>query len=64
MIELKEKSKDHAKAKGEHSKHQAILALDMATWLELIETFDITESIIPHREEEEHSTVGAKGWYA
>ncbi len=46
------------------SKHQAVLALDMATWQELIDAFDITEPIIEHREEESHSNLGAKGWYA
>jgi hypothetical protein len=36
----------------------------MATWQELIDAFDITEPIIEHREEESHSNLGAKGWYA
>lgn len=46
------------------SKHQSVISLDMAQWEELIELFDITEPMIMHREEEEHSSVGAKGWYA
>jgi hypothetical protein len=46
------------------SKHQAVIALDMASWEELIELYDIRESMIQHREEEQHTSVGAKGWYA
>lgn len=46
------------------SKHQAVIALDMTSWEELIDLYDITESMIPHRHEEEHSSVGTKGWYA
>ncbi|TVY48043.1 Non-structural maintenance of chromosome element [Lachnellula occidentalis] len=46
------------------SKHQAVLALDMAQWKEAIELFDIKEPIIRHREEESYSSVGKKGWYA
>lgn len=46
------------------SKHQAVLSLDMATWQELIEVFDIQEPMIMHREQEEYSSVGKKGWYA
>jgi hypothetical protein len=45
------------------SKHQAVLALDMAAWQELIEVFNITEPMIPHREEEEESRSGTRGWY-
>ena len=52
-------------AKGhEPAKHQAVLALDMQQWEELIDLFDIKEPMIRHREEEDHSTVGKKGWYA
>jgi hypothetical protein len=36
----------------------------MDTWKQLIDVFDIKESMIRHREEEEHSSVGKKGWYA
>jgi hypothetical protein len=36
----------------------------MASWEELIDLYDITESMIPHRDEPEHAAVGAKGWYA
>ncbi|TVY46030.1 Non-structural maintenance of chromosome element [Lachnellula subtilissima] len=46
------------------SKHQAVLALDMAQWKEAIELFDIKEPMIRHREEESYNSVGKKGWYA
>lgn len=59
-----EKDLGKRKARGEQAKHQAILSMDMALWKELIDVFDIKDSIIPHREEEEHSNVGKKGWYA
>jgi non-structural maintenance of chromosomes element 4 len=36
----------------------------MQQWEELIDLFDIKEPMIRHREEEDHSTVGKKGWYA
>jgi hypothetical protein len=52
---------------GDHysqAKHQAVIALDMAEWKELIDLFDIQEPMIRHREEEQHTNVGKKGWYA
>lgn len=45
------------------SKHQAILHLDFETWEDIIETFDIKESKIPHRQVEEEAHIGASGWY-
>ncbi|TAQ89177.1 hypothetical protein B7494_g2493 [Chlorociboria aeruginascens] len=54
---------DDAAVKGV-SKHQAVLAIDMETWEELITLFEIKEPLIPHRQEEGHNSVGAKGWYA
>jgi hypothetical protein len=48
----------------EKAKHQAVLAIDMDYWEQLIDVFDIKEPMIRHREEEEHSNVGKKGWYA
>ncbi|TVY83934.1 EP300-interacting inhibitor of differentiation [Lachnellula suecica] len=52
------------KAHSGQSKHQAVLALDMAEWKEAIELFDIKEPMIRHREEEAHSTGAKRGWYA
>jgi len=46
------------------SKHQAIIDIDMASWQELIEVFEIKEPMIPHREEVEQVNFGARGWYS
>jgi hypothetical protein len=35
----------------------------MAMWKELITLFKIENSMIRHREEEDHQNVGAKGWF-
>jgi hypothetical protein len=43
-----------AKASG-IQKRQSVFSLDFDIWQELIELLDITESIIPHRDEEERS---------
>ncbi|KAK5137870.1 hypothetical protein LTR08_006639 [Meristemomyces frigidus] len=44
-------------------KHQAVFAIDYATWAQLIEAFDIREPMIPHREDEQPTQMGARGWY-
>ncbi|PGH27796.1 hypothetical protein AJ80_00584 [Polytolypa hystricis UAMH7299] len=48
-------------------KHQAVFSLDFETWERLIDVFDIKESMIPHRAEEENGqqTDGNRpaGWY-
>jgi hypothetical protein len=44
-------------------KNQAVLSIDYQTWQMFINAFDIKESLIPHREEEE-TDVGPGGWYA
>jgi hypothetical protein len=36
----------------------------MATWEELVEVFEIRESMIEHREEVVQCNVGARGWYS
>jgi len=38
--------------------------MDMATWEDIIKTFDIKESLIEHREERIESGPGARGWYS
>jgi hypothetical protein len=63
-IEIKEPGDRREKAGSGPAKHQAVIALDMASWEELIDLYDIQESMIKHRQGEEHSSVGAKGWYA
>jgi len=45
------------------SKHQAVLAIDMATWEDLTAMFDIKEPMIPHRTEEGQGQVNGRGWY-
>ncbi|KAI1006639.1 hypothetical protein K3495_g1575 [Podosphaera aphanis] len=49
---------------GNQIKHQAVLDLDMASWQELIDVFDVKEPMIPHREEPDSGSIGNKGWYA
>lgn len=46
-----------------HQKHQAVFHLDFETWEDIIQTFDIKESIIPHRTPDPATTLGATGWY-
>lgn len=46
------------------SKHQAILSMDEQTWQEIIEVFNITTPMIPHRQEANRSAPGARGWYS
>ena len=45
------------------SKHQAVFHLDYETWEDIIEAYDIKESIIPHRQSDEVAQVSASGWY-
>ncbi|KAL1974614.1 hypothetical protein VTN31DRAFT_4818 [Thermomyces dupontii] len=46
-------------------KHQAVFSLDFETWHDLVEVYDITESIIPHRtDEEEIQRNRPQGWYS
>ncbi|KAK3906577.1 Non-structural maintenance of chromosomes element 4 A [Staphylotrichum tortipilum] len=46
-------------------RHQAIMSIDMVTWRDIIETFDIKQSMIPNREEEaSQEGPGARGWYS
>ncbi|KAK4130156.1 hypothetical protein BT67DRAFT_355022, partial [Trichocladium antarcticum] len=45
-------------------RHQAIMSIDMATWRDMIDIFNITEPMIPHRQEEEQQGPGARGWYS
>lgn len=63
-IEVTEPRTFGAKAGENVSKHQSILTLDMATWQDLIDVFDIKESMIPHRVEEQQGQLGTRGWYS
>ncbi|KAK4246686.1 Non-structural maintenance of chromosomes element 4 A [Corynascus novoguineensis] len=45
-------------------RHQAIMSIDMATWRDIIDAFDIKEPMIPNRQEEAQQGPGARGWYS
>ncbi|KAK4152376.1 Nse4 C-terminal-domain-containing protein [Chaetomidium leptoderma] len=45
-------------------RHQAIMSIDMATWRDIIDAFDIKEPMIPSRQEEAQQGPGARGWYS
>lgn len=44
-------------------RHQAVFHLDFEVWDDLIDAFDIKDSIIPHRRTGEEVQLGATGWY-
>ncbi|KIY50141.1 hypothetical protein FISHEDRAFT_39848 [Fistulina hepatica ATCC 64428] len=52
---------DHDRLDSKLQKRQMVMELDMATWKYAIEVFDITESIIPHRQPPK-TKIGDK-WY-
>ncbi|KAL8652046.1 MAG: hypothetical protein Q9210_002916 [Variospora velana] len=60
-VPLERKSRDEQAAGAQ--KHQAVFHLDFDTWEDLINAFDIKESIIPHRQSEDQPQVNATGWY-
>ncbi|KAI1259866.1 Nse4 C-terminal-domain-containing protein [Xylariaceae sp. FL1019] len=45
-------------------RHQAVLSIDMKSWKDIINTFEITEPIIEHRREEKSQGPGARSWYS
>jgi len=45
------------------TKHQAVLGLDYSTWQQLVEAFEIEEPLVPHRDQEQSTQVGSRGWY-
>lgn len=49
--------------KNKTRKHQAVLAIDYGTWKQLIDAFEIRESMIPHRDDEQPTQMGERGWY-
>lgn len=53
-----------AESKAGTRKYQAVLSIDMPLWRDLIETFNIKESMIEHRKESQSQGPGAKGWYS
>ncbi|KAL8678547.1 MAG: hypothetical protein Q9186_005092 [Xanthomendoza sp. 1 TL-2023] len=62
LISLERRSRDEQATTGTQ-KHQAVFHLDFDIWEDLIDAFDIKESIIPHRQSEEEPQVNASGWY-
>ncbi|KAL9598365.1 MAG: hypothetical protein Q9219_004527 [cf. Caloplaca sp. 3 TL-2023] len=61
LVPLERKSRDEQAAGAK--KHQAVFHLDFETWEDLIDAFEIKQSVIPHREDEEHPQVNQSGWY-
>ncbi|KAM3498839.1 hypothetical protein MY11210_009652 [Beauveria gryllotalpidicola] len=57
---------EHEDESVRHSsaKHQAILSIDMQAWQDIVETFQIEEPMIEHRQETVNSGPGARGWYS
>lgn len=49
--------------KNNVSKHQAIFSLDYATWQDLVKAYGQREPMIAHRESEQQTQMGARGWY-
>ncbi|EEA23971.1 hypothetical protein TMatcc_007040 [Talaromyces marneffei ATCC 18224] len=45
-------------------KHQLIWSLNFEIWQQLIETFNLKESTIPHRNDEEFQRQNQHGWYS
>jgi len=46
------------------ARHQAIFSIDYETWQKLIHAYDITDTMIPHRDDENVGQPNAHGWYA
>ncbi|KAL8762851.1 MAG: hypothetical protein Q9184_001237 [Pyrenodesmia sp. 2 TL-2023] len=61
LIPVERKSREEQAAGAQ--KHQAVFHLDFDTWEDLIDAFDIKDSVIPHRQDEEQPQVNATGWY-
>jgi non-structural maintenance of chromosomes element 4 len=57
-------TEDDTAPRSSTSKHQAILSIDMATWQDIVDIFELKEPMIEHRKEASHSGPGARGWYS
>ncbi|KAG6140906.1 hypothetical protein E4U12_005614 [Claviceps purpurea] len=57
-------SGDETQPRHGASKHQAILSMDEETWREIIDVFQITQPMIPHRQQASQDEPGARGWYS
>lgn len=40
------------------------MSIDMPMWREIVDAFNITEPMIPHRHEEPTLAPGERGWYS
>ncbi|ATY61112.1 nuclear protein Qri2/Nse4, putative [Cordyceps militaris CM01] len=60
---VREEHEDESARQGS-AKHQAVLSIDMRAWKDIIDTLQIKESMIEHRQEIANSGPGAKGWYS
>ncbi|KAL8716399.1 MAG: hypothetical protein Q9220_000306 [cf. Caloplaca sp. 1 TL-2023] len=62
LVPLERRSRDE-QASGAQ-KHQAVFHLDFETWEDLVDAFEIKQSVIPHREGvDDLPHVNASGWY-
>ncbi|KAI1116715.1 hypothetical protein F5Y14DRAFT_53293 [Nemania sp. NC0429] len=55
---------DSGTTKRDAQRNQAVLSIDMQMWRQIIDAFNITESIIEHRQEQSTQGPGARGWYS
>jgi hypothetical protein len=62
VIALTEVATAEQVASGEAVRRQIIMSMTMWEWKQIVETFDIKQSIIPTREKE-NVTIGASAWY-
>ncbi|KAL8666046.1 MAG: hypothetical protein Q9202_001783 [Teloschistes flavicans] len=62
--ERRQAGNEQQQATSGAQKHQAVFHLDFETWEDLIDAFELENSIIPHREDEDQQPgVNASGWY-
>ncbi|KAI1420224.1 Nse4 C-terminal-domain-containing protein [Xylaria sp. FL1777] len=55
---------DPSSPKHDSQRHQAVLSIDMHMWRDIIDAFDIKDSIIEHRDEQNTQAPGARSWYS
>ncbi|KAJ6786786.1 hypothetical protein PWT90_03127 [Aphanocladium album] len=55
---------DDEAARQGSAKHQAVLSIDMQAWRDIVETLQIKEPMIEHRQEAANTGPGARGWYS
>lgn len=53
----------HEDEEAENVSHQAVMEMDMATWREAVELFDLREPLIPSRAPAVTAAPSATGWY-